>query len=110
MVTLAYGHVISHPCMFDVRTSYPYIMKVDSLHDLLPARLFFTIEGNIALFALQGGDTAHHFTLCYKFSSNVWMKGMTESEPTLSSACCSGPGPYRPIGQLRVIGNFESKI
>ena len=31
------------------------------------------------------------------------MGGITESEPTLSSVCCSGPGPYRPIGQFQVI-------
>ena len=42
----------------------------------------------------------------YKFSSNVWMDGMTESEPTLSSACFAGPGPYRPIGKFRVIGRI----
>ena len=31
------------------------------------------------------------------------MDGMTESEPTLSSACCGG---YRPIGHFRVIGRI----
>ena len=34
------------------------------------------------------------------------MDGMTESEPTLSSASCAGPGPYRPIGKFRVIGKI----
>ena len=34
------------------------------------------------------------------------MDGMTESEPTLSSACCAGPGPYRLIGKFRVIGRI----
>ena len=34
------------------------------------------------------------------------MDGLTESEPTLSSACCAGPGPYHPIGQFRVIGRI----
>ena len=31
------------------------------------------------------------------------MDEMTESEPTLNSACCAGSSPYRPIGQFRVI-------
>ena len=35
------------------------------------------------------------------------MDGMAESEPTLSSACCAGPVPYRPIGQFWVIGRIE---
>ena len=37
------------------------------------------------------------------------MDGMTESEPTLSSTCCTGPGPYRPIGQCRVIGRIWNR-
>ena len=37
------------------------------------------------------------------------MDGMTESEPTLSSACCEGPGPYRPIGKFRVIGRIWNR-
>ena len=30
-----------------------------------------------------------------------------ESEPTLSSACCAGPGPYRPIGKSGLLGEFR---
>ena len=37
------------------------------------------------------------------------MDGMTESEPTLSNACCAGPGPYRPIGQFRIIGRIQNR-
>ena len=39
------------------------------------------------------------------------MDGMTESEPTLSSACCASPGPYRPIKHSGLLGEFriESK-
>ena len=37
------------------------------------------------------------------------MDGMTESVPTLSSACCAGPGPYRPIGKFRVIGRILNR-
>ena len=39
-----------------------------------------------------------------KFSLNVWMDRMTESEPMLSTACCAGHGPYGPIGKFWVIG------
>ena len=37
------------------------------------------------------------------------MGGMTEPEPTLSSACCAGPGPYCPIGQFRVTGRLWNR-
>ena len=30
------------------------------------------------------------------------MNGVTESEPTLSSACCAGPSPHGPIGNSRL--------
>ena len=38
------------------------------------------------------------------------MDGMAESEPTQSSACCAGPGSYRPIGQFRVHRKFNVPI
>ena len=37
------------------------------------------------------------------------MDVMTESEPTLSSACCIGPDPYRPIGKFRVIRIIKNR-
>ena len=37
------------------------------------------------------------------------MDGTTESEPTLSNACCAGPGSYRPIGQFRVIRRIKNQ-
>ena len=37
------------------------------------------------------------------------MDGMTESEPTLSSACCAGPARNRPIGQFWVIGRILNR-
>ena len=35
------------------------------------------------------------------------MDGMTEPEPTLSSACCAGPGPYRLSGNPWLLGEFR---
>ena len=37
------------------------------------------------------------------------MDGMIQAEPTLSSACCTGTGPYRSIVQFRVIGRIYNR-
>ena len=34
------------------------------------------------------------------------MEGLTRTEPAGSRACSAGPGPYLPIGILRVIGRI----
>ena len=34
---------------------------------------------------------------------------MTELEPTLSSACCACPVPYRLVGQFLVIGRIKDQ-
>ena len=58
--------------------------------------------------SLRPGPTGHSasynpINVTVKVKVNVWMDRMTESEPMLSSACCTGPGPYRPIRHFQVI-------
>ena len=47
--------------------------------------------------------------MCIFFINLVEMYEWMESEPTLNSACCTGPGPYSPIGQFWLLGQFRIK-